>query len=75
MLFSYPFAYQHVFIHIEHMPATNLPNLQTNVALAPYTTIHLGGPAKYFIDCTSVLELKSALDYAAQNRLPVHVLG
>ncbi|OGY33214.1 MAG: UDP-N-acetylenolpyruvoylglucosamine reductase [Candidatus Andersenbacteria bacterium RIFCSPLOWO2_12_FULL_45_8] len=57
------------------MPATNLPNLQTNVALAPYTTIHLGGPAKYFIDCTSVLELKSALDYAAQNRLPVHVLG
>jgi UDP-N-acetylmuramate dehydrogenase len=75
MLFSYPFAYRNLFIHIEHMPATNLPNLQTNVALAAYTTINLGGPAKYFIDCTSIADLKYALDYAVQNRLPVHVLG
>lgn len=73
--FSYPFAYQHAFIHIEFMPATNLPNLQTNVALAPYTTINLGGPAKYFMDCTSVPELKNAFDFAAQKNVPAHVLG
>ena len=75
MLFSFPFAQQQVFIHSERMNADPLSNLQTNVALAPYTTINLGGPAKYFINCTSLIQLKSALTYAQDNHLATHILG
>lgn len=43
--------------------------------LAPYTTLGLGGPAEEFVACASRAELLDALRYAADRRMPVHVLG
>jgi len=50
-------------------------NLREHVSLAPYTTIGLGGPARYFADCANEDELREALTVARQRRLPVQVLG
>ena len=49
--------------------------LQKNVPLAPYTTIGLGGNARYFATCESVDELREYLRWAAVIGLPVQVLG
>ncbi|MBI2535420.1 MAG: UDP-N-acetylmuramate dehydrogenase [Gemmatimonadetes bacterium] len=49
--------------------------LQEHVPLAPYTTIGLGGPARFFVDCTNENELREAFTLARQRRLPVQVLG
>ena len=43
--------------------------------LAPYTTLGLGGKARYFVDCDTGEQVCAALAYAAERRLPVYVLG
>lgn len=48
---------------------------QENVALAPYTTIQLGGPARYFVAVQSVEELQQALREAAKKKIRVHILA
>lgn len=48
---------------------------QEDVLLAPYTTLGLGGRARYFLECGSEAEVRSALEQAAARRLPVHILG
>ena len=50
-------------------------NLRENVHLAPYTTLQLGGPARYFVECTSESEVRAALAHARERGLPVFVLG
>ena len=50
-------------------------NLRENVHLAPYTTLQLGGPARYFVECTSESEVGAALAHARERGLPVFVLG
>ena len=49
--------------------------LREHVPLAPYTTFGLGGKARYFVECGSEDEVRAALAYAAERRLPVYVLG
>ncbi|MEE3259323.1 MAG: UDP-N-acetylmuramate dehydrogenase [Candidatus Latescibacterota bacterium] len=49
--------------------------MQNNIPLAPQTTMHLGGPARYFAECTSVAEIRTALEWAAAENLPVQILG
>ena len=49
--------------------------LREHVPLAPYTTLGLGGKARYFAECGSEDEVRAALAYAAERRLPVYVLG
>jgi UDP-N-acetylmuramate dehydrogenase len=50
--------------------------LRENVPLAPYTTLGLGGNARYFAECGSADEVRAALeDAAAERRLPVYILG
>ena len=49
--------------------------LRENVALAPHTTIGLGGDARYFWDCASESELREALQFGAARRLPIQVLA
>ena len=49
--------------------------LREHVPLAPYTTLGLGGKARYFLECGSEEELRAALSYAADRRLPAYVLG
>jgi UDP-N-acetylmuramate dehydrogenase len=50
-------------------------NIQKNVSLAPYTTIKIGGPAKFFIEAESEDEIVEALSYAKENDLRIFILG
>ncbi len=43
--------------------------------LAPYTLLRLGGPAEFLAQPRSVVELAGLLGHAAQQRMPVRVLG
>ncbi len=45
------------------------------IPLAPYTTIGLGGPARYFAECHSDEELREGLRLARERRMPALVLG
>lgn len=46
-----------------------------HVPLARYTSWKIGGPARFFAEATSVGELRHALGWAAEQHLPVFVLG
>jgi UDP-N-acetylmuramate dehydrogenase len=46
-----------------------------NVALAPLTTLGIGGPARYFIDASAEHTLREALHFAKDRKLPTFVLG
>jgi UDP-N-acetylmuramate dehydrogenase len=46
-----------------------------NIALAPLTTLQVGGPARYFADAASAREVQEAVNYAADRKLPLFVLG
>lgn len=45
------------------------------VPLAPFTTIGVGGPAKYFLNADTEAELVAGLEFASAKKLPVFVLG
>ena len=49
--------------------------LREDVPLAPYTTLGLGGKARYFVECGSEGEVRAALAYAAERHLAAYVLG
>jgi UDP-N-acetylmuramate dehydrogenase len=46
-----------------------------NIPLAPLTTLQVGGPARYFVEARTEGEIKDAIGYAADRRLPLFVLG
>jgi UDP-N-acetylmuramate dehydrogenase len=49
--------------------------IQENVALAPLTTLRLGGAARYFAEAREESEVIEALSFAERRALPVFVLG
>src|SRR5436305_1568241 len=49
--------------------------LRERVPLAPYTTLGLGGPARYFHECATEAELREALTWARERRLRVQIIG
>src|SRR3989442_10803063 len=49
--------------------------LREQVPLAPHTTLGLGGPARYFYECTTEAELVEALTWARERRLRVQIMG
>jgi UDP-N-acetylmuramate dehydrogenase len=49
--------------------------MTANVVLAPYTTMGLGGPARWFARCTSGEELRATLLFAQGEGLPVQVFS
>lgn len=49
--------------------------IRENVPLAPLTTLGVGGPARFFAEAGSADEVRRAVQYAAQRRLPLFVLG
>lgn len=60
----------------DYFPAMTRPDfIRETIALASQTTMHLGGPARYFAECTSAAEIRSCLEWAATEGLPVQVLG
>ena len=49
--------------------------IQENVPLAPFTTLKIGGPARFLATATSVAELREALLFARDKGLPFTILG
>lgn len=47
----------------------------SNYPLSQLTTFHIGGPADYFVAVTNEAEVKQALEFAREKKLPVLVLG
>ena len=43
--------------------------------LAPYTHLHIGGPAEFFAQPRSVEELREVLRYCSRNSVPLRMLG
>jgi UDP-N-acetylmuramate dehydrogenase len=46
-----------------------------NVPLAPYTTLRVGGPARWFAEAASEPDVAMAVAFARDRRLPLFVLG
>ena len=49
--------------------------VKENVALAPYTSARIGGPADYLITATSSDELAEIMSLIWQQHLPYFILG
>jgi UDP-N-acetylmuramate dehydrogenase len=49
--------------------------LQESIALAPYTTLGVGGPARFFCEVHSEAEVEQAAQFARDRNLPLFVLG
>ena len=49
--------------------------VKAGVALAPFTTFRVGGPAEWFVETRSSEEIVSALTIAAEHQVPVTILG
>jgi UDP-N-acetylmuramate dehydrogenase len=49
--------------------------IQENVALAPFTTFGIGGPARYFIDASDETSVLDAVRWAKDQDLPLFLLG
>jgi UDP-N-acetylmuramate dehydrogenase len=49
--------------------------IQENIPLAQFTTLGVGGPARYFVQAGTEQEIQEALVFAAHRRLPLFVLG
>ena len=52
-----------------------MPEITTNVDLAPLTTLNIGGHAEYFTEVATQAELQAVLSYAQDEKIPVTVLG
>jgi UDP-N-acetylmuramate dehydrogenase len=46
-----------------------------NVPLKEYTTFRTGGPASFFVEVTTSLDLQKAVQYAKRKKIPVFILG
>ena len=50
-------------------------DVSKNIYLAPFTTYHIGGIAKYFVRLKTSGELLETLDWAEKNKQPIYILG
>ncbi len=50
-------------------------NIQKNIILSDFTTIGLGGKAKYFAECRTVKEIYDSLEFALKNKLSVQIMS
>jgi UDP-N-acetylmuramate dehydrogenase len=49
--------------------------IQQNVPLAQFTTMGVGGPARYFAEALNTSEVLEAIEYAKSHHVPVFILG
>jgi UDP-N-acetylmuramate dehydrogenase len=49
--------------------------IQENIALAPLTTLRVGGNARYFARAASIEDVETAVSFAEAKKLPLFVLG
>jgi len=52
-----------------------LSTLRENVPLAPFTTLGIGGPARYFCHVENENTLREVIDFAKSRNVPLFVLG
>jgi UDP-N-acetylmuramate dehydrogenase len=59
------------------VPSSASPALivQEQVPLAPFTTLRIGGPARFFCEVTSEAALLEAVEFSRQRSLKIFVLG
>src|SRR5450432_3655209 len=50
-------------------------NLQEDIALAPLTTLGVGGNARYFVEATTEAEVREPVDWAGLREYPMFILG
>jgi UDP-N-acetylmuramate dehydrogenase len=50
-------------------------NPERNVALAPHTSLRVGGPADWFLLAGSARDVAEALRWAADRQMPVRIIG
>ena len=50
-------------------------NILYNEPMSKHTSIKIGGPAEVFIKATTIEEVKSIVQFANNNSLPLHVIG
>jgi UDP-N-acetylmuramate dehydrogenase len=55
------------------MPADSL--IRENTPLAPFTTLKIGGAARFFAEARSEDDLLDALSFAERRQLPIFILG
>lgn len=49
--------------------------IRERVRLAPYTTLGIGGPARFFVDALTEDDVLNAVDWAVDRSLPVFILS
>jgi UDP-N-acetylmuramate dehydrogenase len=49
--------------------------IEEDVALAPLTTFQVGGPARFFLEATTISEVQAGIEFARAHNLPLFVLG
>lgn len=52
-----------------------MPEISENIPLKDYTSIKLGGRAKFFCECKTESDLPGCLKYAESNNVKIHILG
>ena len=50
-------------------------DVQSEVGLAPLTTLGVGGPARYFLDATDIEQVRQALECCRENRVALWLMG
>jgi UDP-N-acetylmuramate dehydrogenase len=50
-------------------------NIQENISLSNYSTMRLGGTARYLVEVTSRMELQEAVQWAEAQNLPIIMVG
>lgn len=55
---------------------SNQPTIiQSDVTIASFTTLKIGGPAKYFVAPKNIDQIREAVQWATNNSIPYRVLG
>lgn len=52
-----------------------LPEIQENVSLTSYSTMRLGGTAKYLCNITSASQIGAVIDWASEKNIPYVMVG
>jgi len=50
-------------------------NIEENISLAPLTTLCIGGVARFFVRAESIDDVKSAVSFSTNKKLPLFILG
>jgi UDP-N-acetylmuramate dehydrogenase len=49
--------------------------IREQVTLAPYTTMKIGGPARFFVEVQTLSDVDEAVRFAKNKKLPIFILG